>query len=68
METEVAALKGQTEGQGAAVTTLTKNITQALKLQWEALTSKLLDDTQKIINADGIEFDIVKTDLWKLQD
>ena len=51
VEVEVAALKGQAEGQGAAVTTLTENITRVLKLQWEALTSKLLDDTQSIINA-----------------
>ena len=68
VEPEVAALKGQAEGQGAAVTTLTEGITQALKLQWEVLNSKLQDDTQKIINAARTEFDIVKTDLGKLQD
>jgi len=53
VEAEVAALKGQAEGQGTTVTTLTENITQALKLQWEALTSKLQDDTQKIIKLPG---------------
>jgi len=63
VEAEVAALKGQAEGQGAAVTTLTENITQVLKLQWEARTSKLQDDTQSIINAARTEFDIGKMDL-----
>ena len=45
VEAEVAALKGQAQEQGTAVTTLTENIAWVLKLQWEALTSKLQDDT-----------------------
>jgi len=68
VEAEVATLKVQTEGLGAAVTTLTENITRVLKLQWQALTSKLQDDTQSIINAARTEFAIVKMDWGKLQD
>ena len=68
VEAEVAAHKGQAEGQSVAVTTLTENITRALKLQWEALTSKLQDNTLKIITAARTIFDIVKTVLGKLQD
>jgi len=68
VEAEVAALKRQAEGQGPAVTTFTENITRVLKLQWKALTSKLQDDTQSIINAARTEFDMAKMDLGKLED
>ena len=64
VEAQVAALKGQAEGLGVTVTTLPENITQVPKPQLEPHTSKLQDDTPKIINSAKTEFDIlvVKTE------
>jgi hypothetical protein len=66
VETEVAAIKGQAEGQEEAVSALTKNITTALEQTWSTFEDKLKEDTQKIIDAATAEFDAVKSDLVKL--
>ena len=61
---EIAALKGQAEGQQEAVATLTDRIKATLVIQWETLIKKLEEANAKVIGARQAEFDQIKAD-WR---
>jgi len=48
---EIAALKGQAEGQQEAVSTLTDKIKATLVIQWETLINKLEEENAQVIGA-----------------
>jgi len=65
---EIAALKGQAEGQQEAVATLTDKIKATLVIQWETLIKKLEEENAKVIDAVQAEFDQIKADLRSLNE
>jgi len=54
---EIAALKGQAEGQQEVVATLTDKIKATLVIQWEIWIKKLEEENAKVIGAAEAEFD-----------
>jgi len=65
---EIAALKGQAEGQQEAVVTLTDKIKATLVIQWEILIKKLEEENVKVIGAAQAEFDQIIADLGSLNE
>jgi len=65
---EMAALKGQAEGQQEEVATLTDKIKATLGIQWETLIKKLEEENTKVIGAAQAEFDQIKADLRSLNE
>jgi len=65
---EIAALKGQAEGQQEAIATLTDKIKATLVTQWKTLIKKLEEENAKVIGAAQAEFDQIKADLCSLNE
>lgn len=68
VKAEIAALKGETEGQQDAVQRLTITIGEALQDQWKTLTKKLQEDTEASIDVAKVEFDTIKGDVGRLNE
>jgi len=68
LKDEIAALKGQAEGQQIAVATLTDKITATLVIQWETLIKKLEEENAKVIGTAQAEFAQLKADLRSLNE
>ena len=65
---QIAALKGQAEGQQEEVATLTYQIKATLVIRWETLIKKLEEENVKVIGAAQAEFDQIKADLRSLNE
>jgi len=65
---EIAALKGQAQGQQEVVATLTDKIKATVVIQWETLIKRLEEENAKVIGAAQGEFDQIKADLRSLNE
>ena len=65
---EIAAPKGQAEGQQEVVATLTAKINATLVIQWETYIKKLEEEHAKVFGAAQAEFDQIKADLRSLNE
>jgi len=65
---EIAALKGQAEGQIEAVATLTDKIKANLVIHWETLIKKFEEENAKVTGAAQAEFDQIKANLRSLNE